>query len=229
MSFSQRSHYSARSFAPTYNIYAPATHGQHQIYIPAAPAPFQTTFIPSGEPTNPMPRGAHVSQSRAFAQPPQHPCDQCHSDTIIEFERQKIPHWHRTDIIPEPGLTAPPGNGPSAVVFESKEPGPGGVLVTDILAFRDCLEHSGAHVLRHTPGPVYAILTVGNKTFEERIPGNCEHRPITCFNLAWWLAKYLQNDLKDKISGLYLLSLFTRDGNTWTANARYSNRTVHSP
>ncbi|KAJ6549015.1 hypothetical protein DFH09DRAFT_1087085 [Mycena vulgaris] len=58
------------------------------------------------------------------------------------------------------GTTSPIGTGPTAVVFEFTTPGPGGVLVTDILAFRDCLTHLSAHVLRHPPGTVFVALTV---------------------------------------------------------------------
>ncbi|KAJ7668187.1 hypothetical protein B0H17DRAFT_1142535 [Mycena rosella] len=108
-------------------------------------------------------------------------CNQCHSDVIIQYEQIRHPTRVPT-VVPQHGFPPPASRGASAVVFEAKTPGPGGVLVSDILAFRDCLTHPGA--------------PVGKKAFAERIPGNCAHRPITCFNLAWGLAKCLKNDLE---------------------------------
>ncbi|KAJ6566795.1 hypothetical protein B0H19DRAFT_1067075 [Mycena capillaripes] len=78
--------------------------------------------------------------------------------------------------------------------------------------------HPGAPVLRHPPGPISVAISVGTSTCFEKFPGNCEHRTITCFNLAWWLAKSkcMQNRLKD----LYLVSM--QDGHAWTALTKYA-------
>ncbi|KAJ7142376.1 hypothetical protein C8R44DRAFT_974152 [Mycena epipterygia] len=177
---------------PSYTIYALTNLTQsHGMNRRPPTNPFPTVHIaPSGYSMSHTPHGPSAVQARPSLEP-QRRCDQCHSDAIIAYERNKMP----------------------------KTLGPGGVLVTDILAFRDCLKHSGAHMLCQSPGPV----SVGTQTFSERIPGNCEHRPITSHNLAWWLAKHLQNNLKNNIAGLYLLSLFTRDGHAWTANVRYAD------
>ncbi|KAJ7084557.1 hypothetical protein B0H15DRAFT_1023718 [Mycena belliarum] len=205
----------------SYPVYSSPAHGNHRpVYPSTAPAHF---LNPSGY------APAQPSQGPiATSHPPAHAalrCEQCHADTIVEYERTRL-HTRCPAVVPEPMGTLSAGRGAAAVVFESRSSGPGGVLVADILAFRDCLVHPGAHVLRASPGDVSVTLTVGNKTFSERIPGNCAHRHITCYNLAWWLAKHLKDDLDNEIRGLYLLSMFTADGQTWTANARYS-RSLH--
>ncbi|KAJ6467551.1 hypothetical protein C8R47DRAFT_1303547 [Mycena vitilis] len=138
------------------------------------------------------------------AGPTRSPCDQCHSDTIVQYERTKA-RPRVPDIIPIRGSAAQLNNGPCAVIFDSKLPGPGGVLVSDILAFRDVLPYPGAPALRHAPGYLdCVVLSVGASNYFEDIPGNCEHRLITCFNLAWWIAKTLQNRLNNNIQDLYL-------------------------
>ncbi|KAJ7142358.1 hypothetical protein C8R44DRAFT_725723 [Mycena epipterygia] len=68
-----------------------------------------------------------------------------------------------------------PGNGPSVVVFDCKTPGPGGVLVADILAFHDCLKHPGVHMLRQSPGPVSVTLEVRTPTFSEQLRAPTHH------------------------------------------------------
>ncbi|KAJ7184809.1 hypothetical protein C8R46DRAFT_1026660 [Mycena filopes] len=164
-----------------------------------------------------------ATQSQPPAPMASPPCDQCHADRIIEYERQKLRPRRAPSILPHGNNSfARPANGPSAVIFEPKYPDQaGGVLLTDLLEFRDCLIHPGAPVLRHAPGTVSVGIEVGSSTYFEDIPGNCEHRPITAFNLAWWLAKHLQNNLGNNINGMYLLSLWTQNGRDWTAKTRF--------
>ncbi|KAJ7609222.1 hypothetical protein DFH06DRAFT_1485918 [Mycena polygramma] len=91
------------------------------------------------------------------AGPTRSPCDQCHSDTIVQYERTKA-RPRVPDIIPIRGSAAQLNNGPCAVIFDSKLPGPGGVLVSDILAFRDVLPYPGAPALRHAPGYLDCVV-----------------------------------------------------------------------
>lgn len=156
MSASDRSHRPRPSIQP-YAIYAPGQPPNFPVRS-LYPSLFLSSF------THEVVQGSFSDLSGTYATPVeaapmQYSCDECHADTIVQYERNKILN-RGPDIIPERGSALPRSNGPSAVIFEAKIPGPGGVLVSDILAFRECLMHPGAPVLRHTPGTVSVALSV---------------------------------------------------------------------
>ncbi|KAJ7500643.1 hypothetical protein B0H11DRAFT_2225629 [Mycena galericulata] len=199
---------------------------------------FQPVFTPKGyfTPLHVPPRlvysPAESPQGR-FIQPPDsqpplrqqpaarstHPdCEQCKSDAYVAHQRSICPNPGPV-VVPDKEFKAPRTIGPAGVIFESNSER-GGVLLTDILRFRDCMKEPGAQILPCRPGSVPVSLFVGiaELNLKHNIPGNCKHRPITRFNLAWWIARAFTKEFD--ITNLMLFGMSTSDGTTWSVLAR---------
>jgi hypothetical protein len=166
--------------------------------------------------------------------PPSH-CAECKAECQVTIAGQ---HYGVT-IVPDTMFLGPPGGGLLAVIF--------GALVSDILTFRKCISNPGHKLLRHRPGPLKISLyvrvprspsliplilsrlqraqIVGTPMVEDELYASCAHRDITTFSLAWWLATHfrllVEKHRGGSIEGLELLSLYSPDGEKWTASARY--------
>ncbi|KAJ7728147.1 hypothetical protein DFH07DRAFT_969951 [Mycena maculata] len=193
-----------------------------QLHPPATSQPFQPVYTPQGYLIYPpAARPPPLQLQRAQPIPPTQPkCPHCASDTQVEHQRSKCP-TRGPAVVPDQKFTATPGTGPTCIIFESNTT-KGGVALLDILGFRDCMNAPGAKILRYGLGPVPVVLHVGAVELNVKvaIPGNCAHRPITRFNLAYWIARAFRKQVAN-LTDLDLLSLSTADGMTWSAQARY--------
>ncbi|KAJ7148320.1 hypothetical protein C8R46DRAFT_536352 [Mycena filopes] len=193
---------------------------------PWAPPPISSIYGPPKPPSSSRvqsspfssiygpPTPFKILQHQAFygqSSAPAPSCEQCLSDQTVEG----VP---------------PAVNGASTIVFSAKDPDrKGGVLLTDILSLKDCLVDPGAPVAVGHPkgGGISVSFKVGPSTFSQKIviPARCKHRPMTFFNLAYWLAYYLRANLKNDtdIREVYLTSLRTQNGHDWIATTRGVN------
>lgn len=122
------------------------------------------------------------------------------------------PYAHKQQI-PTP---LPPEHGHTLISFQptpSAYLGPGrefGVSMADILAFRPCLKDPDEYMLGGSLDHDRVFLTLeakGYTTFVQPIPGNCVHRRISRFNLAYAVASAFDAFLKVR-----LVSLASRRG-----------------
>ncbi|KAJ7220143.1 hypothetical protein GGX14DRAFT_433530, partial [Mycena pura] len=102
----------------------------------------------------------------------------------------------------------PPAHGHIMIPFQ---PTPGaypgrsfGVCMADILDFRPCLLDPDVPVLDNGVEPVFLTLEAkGYATFVQTIPGNCPHRRMSRFNLAYAVALAFQAFLRASLSLLF--------------------------
>nr|GAT44393.1 predicted protein [Mycena chlorophos] len=168
----------------------------------------------------------------------------CSRDRQIEqrramFQASESPYVHKQQI-PTP---LPPTRGHIMIAFQptpTAYPGRSfGVCMADILDFRDCLVDSNAPVLEGDSEEVYLTLEAkGYSTFVQKISGNCAHRRISRFNLAYTIASEYDAFLKEfpfnpaglkaaaivvrSVTELRLVHLYSRDGGkVWRVHVAY--------
>ncbi|KAJ7480944.1 hypothetical protein FB451DRAFT_1394999 [Mycena latifolia] len=157
-------------------------------------------------------------------------CAECRADSYIATARERYPH--AVAVVPDGPLRSKIGDNGLAVTFRPPSyPGgrlrDAGVLVDDILNFRDCMLHPALKLLnQRQPGALPVTLHIENLcTVEDILFASCKHRVITNFNLAWWLAFHfrilVQHELRRTIDGLELVRLYSPDEKQWVALARY--------
>ncbi|KAJ7458622.1 hypothetical protein FB451DRAFT_1372290 [Mycena latifolia] len=144
---------------------------------------------------------------------PMHPddCPECRGDLIVmdaRLKTGKAPFFTREDEFRGPAL-----GGPNLVPFGHTTPhGAIFPLVDDILQFRDCIPLPGALLVEHRAGPMKVTLQIdGIHSAEITLFANCQHRYITTFNLAWWLARrlciFVEHGLQRTTAGLELFRI----------------------
>jgi len=147
--------------------------------------------------------------------------------------------WTQKQQIPTP---LPPSHGHTMISFQptpSSYPGRAfGVSMADILDFRPCLKEPDAPVLDSGADQVLLTLEAkGYSTFVQSIAGNCPHRRISRFNLAYAVASAYDSFLKDfpfnpaglkaaaivvrSVAELRLVNLYSRDGRVWRVHVAY--------
>ncbi|KAF7290919.1 hypothetical protein HMN09_01270400 [Mycena chlorophos] len=168
----------------------------------------------------------------------------CSRDRQIEqrramFQASESPYVHKQQI-PTP---LPPTRGHIMIAFQptpTAYPGRSfGVCMADILDFRDCLVDPNAPVLEGDSEEVYLTLEAkGYSTFVQKISGNCAHRRISRFNLAYTIASEYDAFLKEfpfnpaglkaaaivvrSVTELRLVNLYSRDGGkVWRVHVAY--------
>jgi len=136
----------------------------------------------------------------------------------------------------------PPAHGHIMISFQptpSAYPGREfGVSMADILEFRQCLKDPDTPVLDNGVDQVFLTLEAkGYTTFVQTISGNCPHRRISRFNLAYAVASAFDAFLKDfpfnpaglkaaaivvrSVAELRLVNLYSRDGRVWRVHVAY--------
>ncbi|KAF7312067.1 hypothetical protein MIND_00218900 [Mycena indigotica] len=128
----------------------------------------------------------------------------CEMDRLIEQHRAvqgdshvESPYAHKQQI-PTP---LPPAHGHIMIAFQptpATYPGRSfGVCMADILDFRACLLDPDTPVLEGETEEIYLTLEAkGYSTFMQKISGNCAHRRISRFNLAYRVASEYDTFLK---------------------------------
>ncbi|KAF8207095.1 hypothetical protein K438DRAFT_1815679 [Mycena galopus ATCC 62051] len=113
-----------------------------------------------------------------------------------------------------------------------------GVSMADILDFRSCLKDPDTPVLDNGVEQIFLTLEAkGYSTFVQAISGNCSHRRISRFNLAYAVASAFDSFLKDfpfnpsglkaaaivvrSVAELRLVNLYSRDGRVWRVHVAY--------
>ncbi|KAJ7760751.1 hypothetical protein DFH07DRAFT_816616 [Mycena maculata] len=175
-------------------------------------------------------------------------CHHCAMDQHIDDRRAAVlakgpvfgesPHAHKQQI-PTP---LPPAHGHTMIAFQptpSAYPGRAfGVSMADILDFRQCLKDPDAPVLENGLDQVFLTLEAkGYTTFVQTISGNCPHRRISRFNLAYAVSSAFDAFLKDfpfnptglkaaaivvrSVAELRLVNLYSRDGRVWRVHVAY--------
>ncbi|KAF7367902.1 hypothetical protein MSAN_00855000 [Mycena sanguinolenta] len=154
-------------------------------------------------------------------------CAECKMDEVIASEYKKFtgePFPVAPDSMPVSKYIGP-RRGEMHVRFVSETTLRSGVLVTDLLRFKD-LKDPQYKLVQHKGGPIKVTLLIeGRSPIEDIIYANCCHREITRLQLAWALAcsfHRLAETFGLSPEGL-MLTLFA-SGNkrtTWTAYARY--------
>ncbi|KAJ7841346.1 hypothetical protein B0H14DRAFT_2586949 [Mycena olivaceomarginata] len=107
-----------------------------------------------------------------------------------------------------------------------------GVSMADILAFRPCLKDPDTPVLDNG-----VDQAKGYSTLVQSISGNCSHRQISRFNLAYAVSSAFDSFLKDfpfnphglkaaaivvrSVAELRLVNLYSRDGKVWRVHVAY--------
>ncbi|KAJ7142296.1 hypothetical protein C8R44DRAFT_865647 [Mycena epipterygia] len=171
--------------------------------------------------------GNYVSPRR-----PQSNCAECKADYCIQVARSN--HANPIVVIPDEFYKGPGPGEPTLIQFypPSRENSRDGVWLPDILTFRNCIVQPGFKLLAHQPGPLKVALYIDGypkfKKVHDILFANCEHRAITRFNLAWWLATHfrimVEHGLQESIDDLQLVSLYSPDSIQWTATARFVHR-----
>ncbi|KAJ7184855.1 hypothetical protein C8R46DRAFT_1300387 [Mycena filopes] len=151
-------------------------------------------------------------------------CPECIADRFVERTRKQVPHAPRIE--PDTEFKGPALGAPVYVNFCQPANATSGILVVDILGFNANMIQPEYLLVRHGMGPIKVTLRIeGYDTVDDILYANCAHRSITRFNLAWWLAIALARFAKDKYQlsaeGLRLRGVYSPDGVTWTALARY--------
>ncbi|KAJ7911488.1 hypothetical protein B0H13DRAFT_2009650 [Mycena leptocephala] len=175
-------------------------------------------------------------------------CQHCALDRDIEGRRaaatargpisSESPYAHKQQI-PTP---LPPSHGHTMIPFQ---PTPSaysgrafGVSMRDILDFRPCLKDPDTPVLDNGVDQVFLTLEAkGYATFVQSISGNCLHRKISRFNLAYAVASAFDSFLQDfpfnpaglkaaaivvrSVAELRLVNLYSRDGRVWRVHVAY--------
>ncbi|KAJ6577435.1 hypothetical protein B0H19DRAFT_1119904 [Mycena capillaripes] len=175
-------------------------------------------------------------------------CQHCTFDRDIEDRRaaatargpisSESPYAHKQQI-PTP---LPPAHGHTMIPFQptpSAYPGRAfGVSMADILDFRPCLKDPDTPILDNGVDQVFLTLEAkGYATFVQSISGNCPHRRISRFNLAYAVASAFDSFLKDfpfnpaglkaaaivvrSVAELRLVNLYSRDGRVWRVHVAY--------
>ncbi|KAJ7650737.1 hypothetical protein FB45DRAFT_888672 [Roridomyces roridus] len=177
-------------------------------------------------------------------------CQACAADQQVDERRAatlargpipaESPYAHKQQI-PTP---LPPQLGHTLVTFQptpSAYPGPGrefGVSMADILAFRPCLKDPDSPVLDNGVDDILLTLEAkGYTTFVQPIAGNCVHRRLSRFNLAYAVASAFDAFFKSfpfnpaglkaaaivvrSVEELRLVNLYSRDGRTWRVHVAY--------
>ncbi|KAJ6570119.1 hypothetical protein DFH09DRAFT_422089 [Mycena vulgaris] len=176
------------------------------------------------------------------------PCHHCDMDQHIEHRRAAA--LARGPILPESQYAhkqqiptpLPPAHGHTMIPFQptpSAHPGRAfGVSMADILDFRQCLKDPDTPVLNNGIDQVFLTLEAkGYTTFVQTISGNCPHRRISRFNLAYAVASAFDAFLKDfpfnpaglkaaaivvrSVAELRLVNLYSRDGRVWRVHVAY--------
>ncbi|KAJ7672143.1 hypothetical protein DFH06DRAFT_86778 [Mycena polygramma] len=175
-------------------------------------------------------------------------CHHCTFDREIEdrraaaIARGPIPSespYARQQQIPTP---LPPAHGhtmipfqPTSSAFPTRD---FGVSMADILDFRPCLRDPDTPVLENGVEQIFLTLEAkGYSTFVKSISGNCPHRRISRFNLAYAVASAFDAFLKDfpfnpanlkaaaivvrSVAELRLVNLYSRDGRVWKVHVAY--------
>ncbi|KAJ7056674.1 hypothetical protein C8F01DRAFT_1154533, partial [Mycena amicta] len=149
------------------------------------------------------------------------------------------PYAHKQQI-PTP---LPPAHGHIMIPFQ---PTPGaypgrsfGVCMADILDFRACLVEPDTPVLDGEAREIYLTLEAkGYSTFVQKISGNCPHRRISRFNLAYIVASEYDTFLREfpfnstglkaaaivvrSVTELRLVNMYSRDGGkVWRVHVAY--------
>ncbi|KAJ7086146.1 hypothetical protein B0H15DRAFT_801770 [Mycena belliarum] len=111
--------------------------------------------------------------------------------------RPESPQAHRQQI-PTP---LPPSHGHTMIPFQPTSNAYSGrafgVSMADILEFRPCLKDPDTPVLDNGVDQVFLTLEAkGYTTFVQTISGNCPHRQISRFNLAYAVASAYRCFLK---------------------------------
>ncbi|KAF7330265.1 hypothetical protein MVEN_02464300 [Mycena venus] len=175
-------------------------------------------------------------------------CQHCDFDRDIEDRRaaaalrrrpsSESPYAHKQQI-PTP---LPPAHGHTMIAFQptlSAYAGRAfGVSMADILDFRPCLKDPDTPVLDNGVDQVFLTLEAkGYTTFVQSIAGNCSHRKISRFNLAYAVASAFDSFLNDfpfnpaglkaaaivvrSVAELRLVNLYSRDGRVWKVHVAY--------
>ncbi|KAJ7183195.1 hypothetical protein C8R46DRAFT_1066232 [Mycena filopes] len=188
------------------------------------------------------------SSSSSRPRPRDSTCHHCVMDQDIQDRRvaaaargpiSSDPTWAQKQQIPTP---LPPSHGHTMIAFQptpSAYPGRAfGVSMADILDFRPCLKDPDVPVLDNGVDQVFLTLEAkGYSTFVQSISGNCPHRRISRFNLAYAVASAYDSFLKDfpfnpiglkaaaivvrSVAELRLVNLYSRDGRVWKVHVAY--------
>ncbi|KAJ7236286.1 hypothetical protein B0H12DRAFT_130799 [Mycena haematopus] len=177
-------------------------------------------------------------------------CQHCALDRDIEDRRRaaaaargptstESPYSSKQQI-PTP---LPPAHGHTMIAFQPTSDAYSGrafgVSMADILDFRPCLKDPDAPVLDNGVEQVFLTLEAkGYSTFVQSIAGNCPHRQISRFNLAYAVASAFDSFLRDfpfnpsglkaaaivvrSVAELRLVNLYSRDGRVWRVHVAYS-------
>jgi len=196
------------------------------------------------------PSGSPRLYERAVPRPRQRDpsCQHCAMDQHVDDRRAAVlargpvlgesSRAHKQQI-PTP---LPPAHGHIMISFQptpSAYPGREfGVSMADILEFRQCLKDPDTPVLDNGVDQVFLTLEAkGYTTFVQTISGNCPHRRISRFNLAYAVASAFDAFLKDfpfnpaglkaaaivvrSVAELRLVNLYSRDGRVWRVHVAY--------
>ncbi|KAJ7163959.1 hypothetical protein C8R43DRAFT_259174 [Mycena crocata] len=216
-------------------IVRPSTH-PHSIPTQATPQ----AMTPTGSPRV-------YNRDGAGPRPRDPTCHPCAMDQHIDDRRAAVfargPTFPDSSHAPKPQIPTPlpPAHGHTMIPFQPTPSAPGrafGVSMADILDFRPCLTDPDTPVLDNNMGQVFLTLEAkGYTTTVQSISGNCPHRRITRFNLAYAVASAFDAFLKDfpfnptglkaaaivvrSVTELRLVNLYSKDGRVWRVHVAY--------
>ncbi|KAJ7256788.1 hypothetical protein B0H12DRAFT_1111699 [Mycena haematopus] len=157
-------------------------------------------------------------------------CAECFMDMLVAHQHQKYPDQGCRPVVADNEFRAPrTGQMVVAFVYEGEQVP--GVFLDDIIMFKANIAQAGQRLIRAgEAGPMRVTFHIeGLEKVQDIVYGNCAHRPITHFNLAWALATSLQHIAKQAYGtgqkDLALMSLVSDDSCTeWVALARFVYR-----
>ncbi|KAF7375218.1 hypothetical protein MSAN_00408400 [Mycena sanguinolenta] len=173
-------------------------------------------------------------------------CQHCAMDREIEERRAAAatrPPSSESPTKQQIPTPLPPAHGHTMIPFQPTSNAYAGrafgVSMADILDFRPCLKDPDTPVLDNGLEQVFLTLEAkGYSTFVQTIAGNCPHRRISRFNLAYAVASAFDSFLKDfpfnpsglkaaaivvrSVAELRLVNLYSRDGRVWRVHVAYS-------
>ncbi|KAJ6468385.1 hypothetical protein C8R45DRAFT_1018530 [Mycena sanguinolenta] len=173
-------------------------------------------------------------------------CQHCAMDREVEERRAAAatrPPSSESPTKQQIPTPLPPAHGHTMIPFQPTSNAYAGrafgVSMADILDFRPCLKDPDTPVLDNGLEQVFLTLEAkGYSTFVQSIAGNCAHRQISRFNLAYAVASAFDSFLKDfpfnpsglkaaaivvrSVAELRLVNLYSRDGRVWRVHVAYS-------